>query len=295
MKKALIWLAKQGRFPDNWLLLIAVANWLHMWNLAHGNCRGVVSPWYCDWTWYGSANRLLFSALCVRSRRTWLGVIGFLISVQLVAAQLFCFVNIDEFSQILISAREFEKSFLWHLLEAMIEHPLTQGFIAALIAPYAMYHSVHRLFGRRPSPVIVYTIKTILLILFFGYLSSFISHGAAERSTARWLYRDILRSSSIYGDFTKSDYFKESAGRFASVGANVIKVESNKYLEVEPWGEVGPSGHTGPFLISVRYLVIISNSHKSGHCLVFNFFGFVKILDKDSSLYMKFLPYLQPY
>jgi hypothetical protein len=297
MTKFLRWLAKQSRILDNWLLLLAIINWIYIFNLSRGDCRGFASPWYCSWTWYFAANRLLLAALCIRSRRTWLTVIGLLISLHVVAGQLFYFFNTDQFSQILFFARDFKTDFLRFMLLVAIEHELTQGFVAALIAIYASRQIMRSISGKRHYPAILRTVWVIILILTIGYLSNFISHAAAERATARWLYHDVLRGSSLYGDLQTTDYLKESAERFASVGANVFKVESEKYLEMKPWAEVGPSNFAGPFFILVAYHFSTSDRQQSasGHCLVLSFFGYSRILDKDSSLFWKPIPYLIPY
>jgi hypothetical protein len=288
------WLLEQVRSPDNWLVSMAVANWLHIFYLSRGDCRGIAPPWYCYWTWYGCANRLLVAALCVRFRRTWFTWAGFLVSAHIVASQLFYFVNPDEFSQMLSFAREYEAGVRRHFIEILFEHSLIQGLIAALIVIYAMKELKRRISGGRPVPAWSYAITLILLVISAGYLSSFISHGRAESETAQWLYRDVLQGGSLNGDFVRTDYLKESAGRFTSVGAKVIKVESDKY-QAPPWGEVGPSYFTGPFLISVNYLLIAPQRYYSGKCLIINFFGLVKILDKDSLLWLQPIPYLWPY
>ncbi len=287
-------LVQQAHCPDNWLLVISVANWLHIFYLSRGHCNGVANPWECDWNWYGCANRLLVAALCIRFRRTWLIWAGFFVSAHIVASQLFYFVNPDEFSQMLSFAREYDSGLVRHFVEILFEHSLIQGLIATLIVIYTMRELKRRFSGGKPVRALGYATTLILLLVSAGYLSSFISHGRAERSTAQWLYRDVLQGGSLNGDFVRSDYLKESAGRFTSIGAKVIKVESDKY-QTPPWGEVGPSYFTGPFLISVNYLLVTPKSYHSGKCLVVNFFGLAKILDKDSLLWLKPIPYLWPY
>ncbi len=294
MKSLFQSLLKQARYPDNWLLIISVANWLHIFHLSHGDCRGIAPPWYCYWNWYGCANRLLVAALCIRFRRTWLTWAGFLVSAHIVASQLFYFVSPDEFSQMLSFAREYESGLVRHLFEILFEHSLIQGLIATLIVIYTIKELKRSFSGSNAVQALSYATTLILLILSAGYLSSFVSHGRAESATAQWLYRDVLQGGSLNGDFAKTDYLKESASRFTRVGAKVIKVESDKY-QTPPWGEVGPSYFTGPFLISVNYLLITPKTYYSGKCLVISFFGFVKILDKDSLLWLKPVYYLWPY
>jgi hypothetical protein len=286
------WLANECRALDSWLLVFAVLNWSYI-SFVPRDCRGIApSDWHC-WSqeWYAVWNRLLFAALCVRTRRTWLGIIGLLISLQIVAGQLFYLFNPDEIWQKFVDAREYGGG-VW---KAVIEHELIQGVIAALILSYAMHQIIRRLSVKRPALAFLLPIRVILLTLSLGYLSSFISHAAAERTTAQWLYRDILKSSSFYGDFVEYDYIKESARRFESIGANVIKAASGKSQEVKPWASVGPSTFTGPFLISVMYEFRTIGDTKYGNCLVFDFFGFVKIIDKDSQLYARWVRYLFPY
>jgi hypothetical protein len=286
------WLANESHAFDSWMLLIAVLNWGYITFLPR-DCRGIApADWHC-WSqeWYAVWNRFLFAALCVRTRKTWIGFIGLLISVQIVAAQLFYLFNPDEIWQKFVEAREYLGSF-WR---AAIEHELLQGVIAALIVSCALHRIIGRPFGSRPSLAFIYAIKLTLLVLSLGYISSFISHVAAERTTAQWLYRDILKGSSFYGDLREYDWLKESARRFESIGANVIKVDSGESQEVKPWATVGPSAFTGPFLISVRYEFRTIANTEYGNCLVFDFFGFVKILDRDSQLYWRLVPYLFPY
>lgn len=286
------WLANESHAFDSWLLIIAVLNWGYISFLPR-DCRGIApADWHC-WSqeWNAVWNRLLFAALCLRTRKTWISFIGLLISLQIVAAQLFYLFNPDEIWQKFVEAREYLGS-LWR---AAIEHELLQGVIAALIVSCALHQIMRRLFGNRPSRTYVYAIRLIILILSLGYISSFISHAAAERATAQWLYRDILKGSSFYGDFLQYDWLKESARRFESIGAKVIRVNSGKSQEVKPWATVGPSAFTGPFLISVRYEFRTIADTEYGNCLVFDFFGFIKILDKDSQLYGRFVPYLFPY
>jgi hypothetical protein len=147
------------------------------------DCRGIApADWHC-WSreWYAVWNRLLFAALCVRTRKTWIGFIGLLISLQIVAAQLFYLFNPDEIWQKFVEAREFVGG-LWR---AAIEQELSQGVIAALIVSCALHQSMRRLFGNRPFPAFVYAIRLTVLVLSLGYISSFISHVAAERTTAQ--------------------------------------------------------------------------------------------------------------
>lgn len=125
-------------------------------------------------------------------------------------------------------AREYETGLARRFIEILFEHPLIQGLIAALVVIFAAGDLKRRLPEGRPVRAFSLTIGLILLVLSAGCLSSFISHGAAERSTAQWLYRDVLRGESLNGDFVGSDFLKESASRFTSIGAKVIKVESDK-------------------------------------------------------------------
>jgi hypothetical protein len=286
------WLANESHAFDSWLLIIAVLNWGYC-SLLSRDCRGIAPwDWHC-WSqeWYAVWNRLLFAALCLRTRKTWICFIGLLISLQIVAAQLFYLINPDEVWQKFVEGREYLGS-LWR---AVIEHELLQGIIAALMGSSALHQIMRRLFGNRPSRTFACAIRLIILILSLGHISSFISHAAAERATAQWLYRDILKGSSFYGDFLQYDWLKESARRFESIGANVIKADSGESEKVKPWATVGPSAFTGPFLISVRYEFRTIADTEYGNCLVFDFFGFIKILDKDSQLYGRLVPYLFPY
>ena len=110
-------------------MVIAVVNWIHLRYLASYGvyCNGgVVSPWYCDWTWYSCANRLLFAALCIRSRRTWLEILGFLVAAHVLAAQLFYVVNVDEFSKISLDVKDVG------IIEAVLRHTIVQGCIAII-------------------------------------------------------------------------------------------------------------------------------------------------------------------
>jgi hypothetical protein len=123
------WLANECRAFDSWLLVIAVLNWSYISFLPR-DCRGIApADWHC-WSqeWYAVWNRLLIAALCVRTRRSWLGFIGLLISLQIVAGHLFYFFNSDEIWQKFGDAREFGDG-VWR---AVIEHELTQGVIAVL-------------------------------------------------------------------------------------------------------------------------------------------------------------------
>jgi hypothetical protein len=94
---------------------------------------------------------------------------------------------------------------------------------------------------------------------------------------------------------------EESAAHFASLGATVLKMACNDTLAMTrfelPRGEVSWSIFAGPFLILVDYHYEASDiiRNKSGRCLVLNFFGYTKILQKDSSLYRRMTPYLWPY
>ncbi len=123
MKRSLEWLRKQLLSSDTWLLIIAGANWIHLRYLASYGvyCSGgVVSPWYCDWTWFSCANRLLLAALCIRSRRTWIEILGLLTAAHVLAAQLFYVVSVDEFFKISSDIKEVG------IIEAVLHHTIVQ-------------------------------------------------------------------------------------------------------------------------------------------------------------------------
>ena len=131
-----------------------------------------------------------------------------------------------------------------------------------------------------------------------GYTSNFISHRKAEMLAAQWVLNDLIKSKTLYGNCSKPEWnwLEESATRFASIGATVLKMDCGNIGERVPWGEVGHSSFTGPFFISVGYMAATSDAAKyeSGNCLVLNFFGYSKILNKDSTLW-RMIPYLWPY
>ncbi len=293
IRGALRWLSRQWPSWDTWLLLITSIYWIYRRQLTSADCFGVVNPWYCDWAWYCCANRLLLAALCLRSRRSWLEIIGFVTAAHVLAGQLFYFVNTDEFSQMALTAREIG------IVRAVVQHQLLQGAIAVLIAPLALIRFMRGLSRRSPLRLVTTAIKLGMLALLLGYLSDFLSHGAAETATARWVYQDVLKRSTLYGRFSNADYLNESAGRFISVGATVLTLDSSQFLMIAPFAEVGPSSFTGPFLISVQYQWVLKTSAspdvRSGTCLVLNLFGFVRVVDRDSLLWRRLIAYLWPY
>jgi hypothetical protein len=290
----------QARFPDCWLLILTVINWLHIWLLSRGSCNGVANPWYCLWTWYGAPNRLFVSALLICSRRSWLRIIGFLFSTHVLTGQLFFLFNPDEANLIWWWGGESGGNLLQHIFWTLLEHELTQGFLAALIVIYSFYR-----FFRHPfhSPLLKkfkFAVSIGIIIVMLGYASNFISHSKAEMLTARWILNDVIKGIALYGSCAEAGgtFLEQSATRFASVGANVLKFDCGTDLgEKVPWGEVGNSSFTGPFLISVGYASATSDaaSYKSGHCLVLNCFGYAKILNNDSLLFRQMLTYLYPY
>jgi hypothetical protein len=286
-------LLDEARAFDSWLLVLAVVNWIV---LSSFECRGIAPPfWYCySAGWYRLINRILFAALCVRTRRTWFYAIAFLVSAQIVAGHLFYLFNPDE-----IALRFFVGSqSLWDFIKAVLGHELLQGLIAFLLAAYALRQIMRRLPRLRWFWLSVYALRAVLIFLFFGYLSNFISHAAAEKTVAKWIYQDSLKGSSFYGDVASEDIhelLRESAERFADIGAKVMKVQTGSFSQSKPSAKVGPSTFTGPFLIHVQYELQTSENSLDGNHLMFNFFGFVKIIEKDSNLDFKLLPYLWPY
>jgi hypothetical protein len=300
VKNTLGWLAAEARSPDNWLLILAVINWVHIWSLSKGDCNGVANPWFCDWTWYGAPNRLLLSALCLRIRNRGFAIIGFLCAAHLVAAQLFYLFNPDSIKLAWWLSDEAGEITLQQIFHALLEHELTLGFLAALLVSRAFYR-----FFRHPSRSRLFTgfkyaAAIGLTILFLGYASNFISHAKAERRTAQWVLHDMIKSSTLYGncDQQEENFLEESAERFAGVGATVLKMDcGNDFGEKTPQGTVGWSSFPGPFLISVSYTAAASTGIKysSGDSLILNFFGCTKILQKDSSLHRRMMPYLWPY
>ncbi len=290
----------QARFPDTWLLILTVINWLHIWFLSRGSCNGVVNPWFCDWTWYSAPNRLLVSALLIRSRRSWLQVVGFLFSAQVLAGQLFFLFNPDEANMIWWWGGESGGNLLQHIFWTLLEHELTQGFLAALVVIYSLYRFFRHPFRSPFSKIFKFAVSIGIIILMLGYVSNFISHSKAEMLAAKWILNDIIKGSALYGSCAESGgpFLEESAIRFTSVGANVLKFDCGIGIGNKvPWGEVGNSSFTGPFLISVGYAPATSDaaSYKSGHCLVLNCFGYAKILSNDSMLWQQMIPYLYPY
>lgn len=298
-KNALSWLAAETRSPDTWLLILAVINWLHIWSLSKGDCNGVANPWFCDWVWYGAPNRLLLSALCLRIRKRGFTIIGFLCAAHLVAAQLFYLFNPHQFKMIWWLSREAGETTLPHIFQILLKHELVQGFLAALLVSYAFYLFFRHSSRNRLCTAFKYAASMGLIILLLGYSSNFISRSKAERRTAQWILHDVIKSSTLYGNFSQPEWnlLEESAERFTSVGATVLKIDSDDYKRILPWAELYESSFTGPFLISVGYEAESSSSirNKSGRCLVLNFFGYTKILQKDSPLYWHMIPYLWPY
>jgi hypothetical protein len=299
-KKTFDCIIEEARSFDTWILILIVINWLHIWFLSRGSCNGVINPWFCDWMWYSAPNRLLVSALLLRSRRSWLQVIGFLISAHLLAGQLFFLFNPDEANLIWWWGGESGGNLLQHIFRTLLEHELTQGFLAALLVSYSLYRFFRHPFRSSLSRVFKYAVSIGLIILMFGYASNFISHSKAEMLTAKWILNDIIKGSALYGSCAEAEgtFLEESAIRFASVGANVLQFDCSTDLGKKvPWGEVGNSSFTGPFLISVGYASATSDaaSYKSGHCLVLNCFGYAKILNNDSTLFRQMLSYLYPY
>ena len=293
VRRALEWLPKQLLSSDTSLLEIAVANWLHLRYLAlyGAYCSGgVVSPWYCDWTWYSCANRLVIAALCIRSRRAWLEILGFLAAAHVLAAQLFYVVNADEFFKISLDVKEMG------ILEAVFRHTIVQGCIAIIIVIFAAVRSIRRISGLRIYRMIATTSGIGAIVLFLGYASNFLSHAATETETARWINDEVLKRSSFYGK-TPDGYLDESANRFANVGAHVLEFDSDRLFEKLPFGQVGPTYYLGPFLASVQYIYAFKDSKnlQSGNCLILNVFGYVKILDRDSMIWNRMIPYLWPY
>lgn len=289
------WFAKECRDFHSWLLVIAFVNWVYISHLAH-DCRGIAPmDWYCSMPEsFNVLFRLLIATLCLRSHMIWLAAIGFLLSAQIIAGQLFYLFNSDEILLRFYEAREYGGSFLG----AVIRHEHMQGVIAAVIAFSAMRQIMRRLSGNRLYPAIVYSIRAFIVFLVIGYLSSFISHASAEKATAQWLYHDVLKGSSFYGDFLGDDFHahvKESAERFASAGIKVMKVKPGELSDANPWAKVGPSAFTGPFLITVQYEFRTGEKRRYGNCLVFDFFGFIKILDRDSRIGWDLVRYLHPY
>lgn len=292
MQRASGWLSKHLRSSDAWLLIVAGANWIHLRYLAFFGvyCSGgVASPWYCDWTWYSCANRLLIAALCVRSRHAWLEILGFLMAAHVLAGQLFYVVNTDEFSRISLEIKDAG------IIEAVLHHTFVQGGIAAAIAIYALQRSVRRLRDGHWYRLVTTACKVGVIFILIGYASNFVSHRRAERATASWVYQDLLKSSAFYGKLSDQDYLNESAERFNKAGANVLLFKTSQYPHALPFGEVGPSYFTGPFFISVQYEHANTEGHWSGTCLVLNCFGYVRILDTDSSLWRRLIPYIWPY
>jgi hypothetical protein len=265
-----------------------------------GDCNGVANPWFCNWTWYNAQNRLLISAICLRSRKTVLVILGFLCSAHLLAAQLVYLFNPDEFNLIWWWGGESGGNIYWHLFWTLLEHELTQGFLAALLVSYILYRFFRHPFRNRLTIVFRYVVAIGLIILLLGYASNFISHGKAERKIAQWILIDIIQGPTLYGDCLQAgwdDWLTESATRFLSVGATVLKMDCGDIGSKVSWGEVGPSSFTGPFIISVRYMAVASDGvkAKSGDCLMLNFYGYTKILKEDSSLFRRMIPYLWPY
>jgi hypothetical protein len=300
LRKAFEWAIKETRSFDTWLLILTVINWLHIWLLSRGSCNGVANPWFCDWTWYGAPNRLLVAALLIRSRRSWLRVVGFLFSAHVLAGQLFFLFNPDEANLIWWWGGEAGGNFWQHIFWTLMEHELTQGFLAALMVFYSFCRFFRHPFRGPFSKVFKFAVSIGIIILMLGYASNFISHSKAEKLTAKWILNDIIKGTALYGSCVEAGgtFLEESATRFASVGANVLKFDCSTDLGTKvPWGEVGNSSFTGPFLISVGYASATSDaaSYKSGHCLVLNCFGYAKILNNDSMLFRQMLTYLYPY
>jgi hypothetical protein len=231
----------QAHFPETWLLILTVINWLHVWFLSKGSCIGVVNPWFCDWMWYSAPNRLLVSTLLLRSRRSWLQVVAFLISAHLLAGQLFFLFNPDEFRLGWWWGGESEGNHLQQLFWTLLEHELTQGFLAALLVSYCLYRFFRHSFGSPFARVFKYAVATVLIIMMLGYASNFTSHDKAEMLTAKWILNDILKTSALYGTCSEAGgtFWEESAIRFASVGANVLKFDCGIGIGNKvPWGEV---------------------------------------------------------
>lgn len=291
-KNAINLLKNQARFLDNWLVLLAVINWLYIWQLSKGPCNGVWNPWYCTWTWYGIPNRLLASTLCFRSRRKWLEIIGFLNLVHLLALH-FMLSGTDELKMNWMTDHGFEIGGLQGLLQGFVEDPILQGCLAGVFAAYPLLRFLRRKSDSYLSVATNYIVKTILLFFVLGLASNYVSHVNAERLVARWLDHDLLKSSTLHiGHYD----WGESAERFNSIGATVIKENYKESKETRPWAEVGPSTFTGPFLIEVFYRGEAAGGSLYGgdYCLILNFFGYTKILDENSRLWRQILEYLCP-
>jgi hypothetical protein len=291
-KNAIKWLITQARSLDNWLVLLALINWLYIWHLSSGPC-GVAGPWYCSWTWYGTPNRIMASALCFRSRRKWLEIIGSLNSVHLLAAH-FLLSSTDELKVNWMTDQGYEIGGIQGFLHGFVESPILQGcFVAAFVA-YPLFRFLRRQSNGRLSAALNNIIRTLLLVLVLGLASNYVSHVNAERSVARWLYHDVLKGSALH---VNSSCWDESAERFAGIGATVIKEDHTKLEETRLWAEVGPSIFTGPFLIEVFYRGQTSEGSLYGgdNCLVLNLFGYTKILDRNSLLWRQILKYLYPF
>jgi hypothetical protein len=296
--RAVKWIIAEVRFPDNWLVLLAAINWVYIWHLSGGPC-GVAGPWYCSWIWYGTPNRLMLSALCFRSRRKWLEILGFLNAAHLLPVQ-FLLSGTDELKMSWITDHGYEIRGFQDLLRGIVENPILQGCIAAAFIAYPLSRFLRRQSNSRLSAASNYIVKTVLLISILGLASNYVSHVNAERAVARWIYHDVLKNSSPH---VSSDNWNESAKRFTGIGATVIKEDYDKLQETGPREDVGPSFFTGPFLLEVSYRLQTSDGSPYGgdNCLVLNFFGYTKILDRNSSLWRQIskclypLQFLSPY
>ena len=171
-----------------------------------------------------------------------------------------------------------------------------QGVLASLIVIYAARTLIRSFFNDKTASAIAWVIRSILLILFFGYLSNFISHDAAKRETAQWLC-NVIGESQLSENKIESEYLKYIAEGYATYRPDVLKGNSQKCIEMISNSETGPDYFTGPFLILVTYN--IPRTYDSGtysHCLVLNFYGSVKILDHSNNfLFYNLIPYLWPY
>jgi len=206
---------------------------------------------------------------------------------------LICLLSPDELAWLVTDVERREV----RLVDAIVEAPLFQGMLAAIIVTYALVRAVRRFSGNRLPNAFTRPAFAVLLLIVAGYASNFLSHGAAERETARWIARDLLKGQTFYGAYSDSDLMDESAERFRSIGTAVLRLPADRYYDSEPRAEVGPSYFPAPFLISVGYSCYASSPgpNLDGSCLVVNFFGFAAVVRRDSLLLWKLVPYFRPW
>jgi hypothetical protein len=248
-------------WPETTVLLLATANFAHLWWTAHQTPHGGwVTPWYWVFGWANEPFRILIAACLLALAHP-----AFRLAAVVLAAQPLLFVVYG-----CLDANHVR--FCFHRERVGEYLLLVQGGLAAVIA----YAGVAHLLQRRRSLRIV--LMSILIVAALGWLASTAATRQCEEVVAGWLAREAPIGRPFYV-ISSPQGWSVSTDVFRRVGARFVSADSPTDARRAAAGEAGVSSatHPAPFIVRVNFYYRTRPDERatSGQFLFFASAGFV--------------------